>query len=182
MKSRFAVLAAFLGLMAFSSLARADVFSVSLDLPLMFDPKFSQSGTSAHPAATVSGYKVGVSLPFLVGLGMENYTAKLAKKEFGSPSDIDYKVTMYDLFVNLPIPIVNIALGVGAGTAAFGTDIGFKDANLMQYWASLGIPFGMLDVHVGLHSISGTHSSKVPGIGDAKVEATMTSLGVKIGF
>jgi hypothetical protein len=176
---------ALLGGIAMAQSVRADTLAVSADLPVAMSLTANSGGTStSYSASSVSGLGLGVSLPFLVGLGYEDYTGKFSK----SGNKFDYGVTMYDIFLNLPIPIVNIAIGGGIGNGAVsnsnsGVSKPFKDADLTQWFASLGfsiLPF--VDLHLGYHSFSGNNKAKTVAFNDLKVDGNMTSLGVKIGF
>ena len=175
---------ALMGFVLAAQTARADTLAVSADLPVAMDLTIKSSGTTTNYSdSSVSGLGVGVSLPFLIGLGYENYAGKFSK----SGSKFDYGVSMYDLFINLPIPVVNIALGGGVGTGSISkTNFGnvYKDADLTQWFASLGIPIlPLVDVHVGYHAFSGTNKAKSgTGFSDAKASGDMWSLGVKVGF
>ncbi len=167
--------------------ARADTISVFADLPVAMSLKLDdgQGNTDSKDATGLSGYKLGVTLPFFVGLAYESYGSKFASNKV-IPTSFNYDVTMYDLFFNLPLPIVNIAAGAGLGTGRLSnvTGASFKDAALAQWFASLGyniVP--LVDVHFGYHSFSGTNKGDTPaGVPDIKVNGDMWSLGVKIGF
>jgi len=190
MKTKLAAFVAIVGLLALSTPARAEFISVSADLPMTFAAKFSGTGTALSPDASVSGLKLGVKLPFFMGLGLENYTASLNATTMGTPAALDYAVTMYDIFFTLPIPFINIVLGVGLGSGQFGADTGpnykaqFETGAFYQYWVSGGISIAIVDIHVGVHMLSGTHLKKTGSVApsDLNVSATMMSLGAKVGF
>ncbi|MGK5091494.1 hypothetical protein WDW89_05675 [Deltaproteobacteria bacterium TL4] len=154
-----------LTLLVFPTFVFADFMSVSADLPVSYSP----SG-DAEVDGMPTGIKLGVSFVVIpVGVGFENYTVKYK-------GDSNQTVTMYDLFFNLPIPVINIAAGVGFGNASLDV-AGAEDTSLYQVFASLGyniIP--LLDIHVGLHNISATDSE------NSDAGATMISMGVKVGF
>jgi len=177
-RTTFAILAALAVLIA-PAAARADVFSVTADLPVAYS--FDDGGS----ADSVSGFKAGVSLPFLIGFGLENYTVT-DKDDSGSEASVDF--TFLDLFVNLPVPFVNIVLGVGAG--AVTGDLKDSPAKLenttaTQYFVSLGIPIAaVFDVHVGYHWVQAKADITVDGdkIDQAKLDGNMTSVGIKVGF
>jgi hypothetical protein len=180
--------ATFLGAALLARPARADTFSVFADLPVDFSLHLDNgAGTTENASASgLSGYKVGITLPIFVGLAYESYGGK-----FNSPNIVgqsfNYDVTMVDLFLNLPLPVLNIAVGLGQGTGKFSNgpaNVSVKDANLSQWFASLGINVApLVDVHLGYHSFSGKNEvTTPPGSPGLKVDGTMTSLGVKIGF
>jgi hypothetical protein len=191
MKKTWVALAAGMALLLAQGVARADVFSITADVPLQLSLKLDKTTVGN----SVAGYKVGVSLPFLVGFGYEAYNAALDKKDFGAKADLDFRI--FDVFLNLPVPVVNIALGLGAGTATFNPDkfdlgggVTFKtdSAAVTQYFVSLGIPIATLfDVHLGYHVLNGKFDTKttVGGVtakDSSDLKASMISLGAKVGF
>src|SRR5262249_50901559 len=136
-----------------------------------------------HSSSGVSGYSLGVSLPFFVGLGMDSYTASFPAK--GGAGKFDYTVNMYNLFVNLPIPVVNIALGVGAGTGHVGGSSAgsYKDADLTQFMASFGFNIlPLVDLHLGFRGFTGTNKPKGTNTSKTDVDGKTYTLGVKVGF
>lgn len=193
MNKTWVALMAGVSLLLMQGAARADVFSITADVPVQLSLKLD--GDSVDNS--VSGFKVGVSLPFLVGFGYESYKAALDKKDLGLGTKGDLNFQLIDIFFNLPVPVVNIALGVGAGTATFdpdkfdlggGDSVTLNAANVTQYFVSLGIPIAVLfDVHVGYHVLSGSFDIKTTSSGgtskdSSDLKATMISLGAKVGF
>jgi len=182
--SRAAILAIALGtILAVGQSAHADTLAVSADLPVSMSISAKSSGTTHnYNDSSVSGLGVGLSLPFLIGLGYENYSGAFS----GAGNRFNYGVTMYDLFLNLPIPVVNIAIGAGVGNGSIGGgNVGssYKDASLTQWFASLGVPIlPLLDIHVGYHAFSGTNDAKTAGKSNISVNGDMWSLGLKLGF
>jgi hypothetical protein len=179
------------GALAVARPARADTLSVSADLPVSSSVTLKSSGgtSTTYDSKSISGVTLGLSFPFLIGVGYENYSSSFSK----TGTKFDYDVMMYDIFVNLPIPVVNIAIGAGAGTGKFanvntpGFSSPFKDADLTQWFASLGYPIlPLVDLHIGYHSFSGknkaTSAAAAAGFSDVNVDGSMYSLGVKIGF
>jgi hypothetical protein len=170
--------------------ARADTISVFADLPVAMNLQIDdgQGNKASADASGLSGLVVGVTLPFFVGLAYENYGSK-----FNIPKVINqsfrYDVNMYDIFLNLPLPIVNIAAGLGAGSGKLSdgpANVTFKDATLTQYFVSLGVNvLPLLDIHVGYHAFSGSNDVSGSGAGSVsslKVNGDMWSLGAKLGF
>ena len=179
MKKTFIGLVAGLSLLLFASPVSA-FFSVAADLPLQYN--FSEG----EAADDVSGLKVSVSLPFFVGFGLEQYTATVDST--GLKREVEFSI--FDLYVNLPIPAVIIGIGVGVGTASVTdtpetTGQSLSDAALSQYFVTLGYPiFPLFDIHVGYHVISGTSDVKVNGIKTSELvlDGNMLSVGVAVGF
>ena len=169
-----------LSLVLLGSTSHADTVSVALDVPIRYD--FDQGGG----ADEVSGFKVAVQLPFLAGIGFEDYTATL--KSGGTATEVAFSIV--DCFLELPFPAINIGLGIGFGTAAVVEDPAtpgrrFDDANVFQYFFTLGYPVGPLfDIHLGYHVVSGSADLLVNDVkaGELNVDGNMLSLGVKIGF
>lgn len=155
----------------------ADTLSVSADIPVSYS--FSASGVSSSKA---SGVLVGVSLPFLVGLGYENY--KVTGTD-ASNYTLTNKTSMYDVFVDLPIPIVSVRLGAGLGkgdVSSTNTGVSYDSATMHQVFANVGweiLPF--LDVHLGIHNVTG--NAKVTGTStNVPLGGKMYTIGAKLGF
>ena len=170
--------------------AQAEFFSVAVDVPVDF------SFDDASTVKEVSGAKFSVSFPFLVGLGYENYDVTQIQcgidpitNTVVTGKDFVSTITMLDIFFTLPIPFVNIVLGLGSGTAKFvGPNSQFlNNADLTQYYVSVGIPFAViLDLHVGYHVISGAADPSTLGVSQGftkkVMDGNMTSIGLKLGF
>lgn len=171
-------------LTASAGTALADTLSVSADVPIVYT--FSESGLK-DPSA--SGVLVGVSLPFLVGFGAESYKVKGKLAPFvptDPQKDFQYDVTMLDLFLNLPFPVANLVLGVGAGQGSFDEVPASNlvdTATLTQAYFSIGIPFAVLfDAHVGYHVIRGDADFKDGSGQKLNLDAEMATIGIKVGF
>ena len=91
-------------MLLFGSPLKAELFSVSAGIPLSHDIKDEKLDSDG-----VSGFFFHVKFPILVGVGLENYETKI--------KDLDTKIatTMYDIFYLLPIPVINLTVGLGAG-------------------------------------------------------------------
>ncbi len=171
MKRNLIGLAAAFALICSASAAQAQIFSIAADIPVNY--QFDSGGS----ADDVSGFKFAVNFPFFVGFGFEDYTASIGT------ADVDFQI--FDVFLDLPTPFINIGLGLGFGKAsvsapaAFGT---FDDASIFQFFTTLGIPFATVwDVHIGYHVLSGTADS-TSGAGGVEVDGKMLSLGIRLGF
>ncbi|HKI99948.1 MAG TPA: hypothetical protein VKB51_15845 [bacterium] len=178
MKALFKGLAITAVLLLAAGTSWADTFSVSVDTPVSY--KFNESALNADKA---SGVIVGVSLPFLIGIGGESY--KVTGTVPGTGNSLENKVTMVDVYFDAPVPVINLRLGAGVGKGEFDTPAGagaFDTATMTQLFVNVGIPFAeVFDVHVGYHAISGKAKEKASGL-DASVGAKMFTVGLKVGF
>jgi len=91
-------------MLLFGSPLKAELFSVSAGIPLSHDIKDENLESDG-----VSGFFFHVKFPILVGVGLENYETKI------KDSDTKIGTTMYDIFYLLPIPVINLTVGLGAG-------------------------------------------------------------------
>ena len=127
-----AVLVAGLLLLGSLNSAKADTISVSVGIPLshQFSGKYTSSGTeSSITAGSTSGVFLGLTLPFLVGFGVESYETKL--KAIGSTdlSSTMVSTTMANIHLSVSMPLFHIpcrygdclTLGLGAGQTKFSS-------------------------------------------------------------
>ncbi len=157
----------------------ASAQSVSADIPIVYT--FDEGALDGEK---VSGIKLAVSLPFLLGFGLESY--KVTGNFTTVPADFDYQVTFFDVFVDIPFPVANLVLGGGVGKGEFDlvpATGAFDDATLAQLFVSLGIPFAAIfDAHVGYHVIRGESDFQGPPAGTLNLDASMATIGLKVGF
>ena len=165
---------------SFAPSARAQFFSVAFDVPLQYN---FDAGNSAD---SVSGFKAAINLPFLFGFGFEDYTATLdTGGATGGSREVG--ITMFDIFLDLPTPLINIGIGAGAGTAEVVDEAPsteeFDDTTVLQVFVTLGIPiYDTFDVHIGYHLIKGTAKNKDSTASDFVIDGDMLSLGVRFEF
>ena len=102
------ILTAFIAasLLLCSTSAFAELFSISAGAP--FSHSFAD--TKVFESDGVSGFFIAGKLPIMVGVGIESYKTKLKN------STTTLATSMYDIFYQLPIPIVNLTLGLGTGS------------------------------------------------------------------
>ena len=144
------------------------LFGAYADIPL----SFSFSDCTTKCSQTPSGAKTGILLMGL-GLGIEKYDIK--------DTGLEVNYNIYDVSYLLPIPVINLTLGLGVGNADVTLGANSKASLLSQTWGSLGFPIaGPLDLHIGYHNVN-AQKVNVGGI-PINPSGTMWSLGALLNF
>ena len=143
-------------LILFSTQAFA-LLNFSVGVPLSHTMTGKDTAGNDIESDGVSGTFVQIGVPILPGIGMDNYKTKI--KCAGCSSEIHVETTMYNLYYLLPIPIINLTFGVGAGKTKFlcdGSDCTWQDGgNATQFYTSLGFPIiPLFDLHLSYRSVS----------------------------
>ena len=97
------------------------------------------------------------------------------------------------MFVNLPVPVINLALGAGAGMVtreeelSDGAKLSAEDSAATSFFATLGYPIlPLFDVHVGYQVINAKKVDVKNSGGGVQYEndpsGTVWTAGIKIGF
>ena len=128
------------------------LLSVSVGVPLAY------SSTEGGSNSNMEGYFLGVQLPFALGLGMDSHKSK------GDDGGAVLDTNMYNLFYQLPIPVINLILGVGTGSQEYicndvGNGKSCSDAldkgSATQFYTSLGFPImPLFDFHISYRMIT----------------------------
>ena len=171
-------------LILFSSQAFA-LINFSVGVP--FSHTFTGKDTSGNDLESdgVSGTFVQIGVPILPGIGMDNYKTKI--KCSGCTGEIHVETTMYNLYYLLPIPIINLTVGVGAGKTNFlcdGSDCTWQDGgNASQWYTSLGFPIiPLFDLHLSYRSVSSKIESTSGSDKGEKHDVGGNVMGLGIGF
>ncbi|MDT8446953.1 MAG: hypothetical protein RRB13_08695 [bacterium] len=165
--------------------ASADMMGVYADIPLSHSLNGTQSdGSTIESDGAPSGYMLGLTLPFFMGLGYEAYNTGIKDDLI---SDIQLETKMYNLFLDIPFPMLNLVVGVGAGKhniTCTGCEGAFNEGNASQTFVNLGWPvvLGLFDVHLGYHMVKGKIAYSADTSQEIDTQGTVTSLGVKFGF
>ena len=126
-------------------------FSVGVPLSHTITGKYSD-GTEIKSEG-VSGTFIQVGVPMLPGIGMDSYKTKIE-----SDDPFELETMIYNLYYLLPIPIINLTLGVGTGSTTFkcsDCDAYFDKGSASQWYASFGMPIiPLFDLHLSYRSIS----------------------------
>ena len=157
------------------------LLNFSVGVPL----SHSYADTKVAESDGVSGYFIQIGVPMLPGLGMDSYETKLKCEGCAEVSKISS--TMYNLYYLLPIPIVNLTIGLGTGKTNWecsGWDCSWQDGGTATQWyTSFGMPIiPLFDLHLSYRSVS----SKIENItGNSKGEKNDVGgnvMGLGIGF
>lgn len=190
-------LAAMLAVAATLFASNAFAISFSVDVPEQFTFKNAhvnaQKDAKPKDSTTndVNGFMLTATKGWF-GVGYERYEVNAkGTSSGGGPFDLHTQYQFYDVLIDLPMPIVNLALGYGAGTANVNLNsggtvpvIGQMDAT--QTFVRLGLPIGkVLDVHIG-YDVVKTEAKKFinQGTPDKFVGADGTTLsaGIRLGW
>jgi len=166
-------------LLLFSSPAYA-LFTLSAGVP--FSHSFND--TNVAESDGTSGVFLAAKLPIMVGVGLDMYDTKL------KDSTIKLRTAMYDIFYQLPIPIVNLTLGLGLGSTELKCESCsiYDKGTATQWYTSVGIPFlPFFDVHLSLRRVSSKIKTNAASVGTPKgteydVGGTVAGIGIAFGF
>ena len=161
--------------------------SLSVGVPIGASIKGDDGSEVADGA---SGYFLGVQLPFGLGLGIDSHKTKIK----GST----YKVatSMYNLYYQLPVPVVSLILGLGTGNSNYdcddategeGTliscDAAWDKGSATQWYTSIGIPLiPLFDIHLSYRSITSKNVKDKGGDTKQDLSGTITGIGIAFNF
>ena len=152
-------------------------FSVGVPLSHTITGKYSD-GTEIKSEG-VSGTFIQVGVPMLPGIGMDSYKTKIE-----SDDPFELETMIYNLYYLLPIPIINLTLGVGTGSTTFkcsGCDAYFDKGSASQWYASFGMPIiPLFDLHLSYRSVSS--KIKIKSGGENDVSGNVMGLGIGFNF
>jgi len=121
------------------------LLSVSVGMPVSLECEETCETDS------LSGYFLGVQLPFALGLGIDNIKHKSKGDTLTGVLDI------YNIFYQLPIPVINLIFGLGVGSISVEGD-GSEDwgkGSASQWYTSIGLPIlPLFDFHISYRSIT----------------------------
>ena len=155
-------------------------FSISLGMPMGHTVTGKTNGEAVHPAGydAPSGFLIGVQLPFAMGLGIDSYKTKLKETEVKLATD------MYNIFYQLPIPVINLIIGLGFGNQALECTTCADDydkGSATQWYTSIGFPIlPLFDIHLSYRSITSKNINIKES--DTKLDFSGSVTGVGIAF
>ena len=164
--------------------------SISVGVPIGASLTAKNDDGSKYETDGASGYFLGVQLPFGLGLGMDSHKTKIK----GST----YKVatSMYNLYYQLPVPVVSLILGLGTGNSNYdcadategeGTliscDAAWDKGSATQWYTSIGIPLiPLFDIHLSYRSITSKNVKDKGGDTKQDLSGTITGIGIAFNF
>ena len=151
-------------------------FSVGVPLSHTFTGKYHNGGEVKSDG--VSGAFIQVGVPLLPGIGMDSYKTKIKSED-----PFELETMIYNLYYLLPIPIINLTIGVGTGSTTFkcsGCDAYFDKGSASQWYASFGMPIiPLFDLHLSYRSVSSKVKNKS---GSMEHDVSGNVMGLGIGF
>ena len=150
-------------------------FSVGVPLSHTFTGKYNDG--SEVKSDGVSGAFIQVGVPMLPGIGIDSYKTKLKDN---TPT-IEVATMIYNLYYLLPIPIINLTLGVGVGSTEMqcSSCTSMDKGSASQWYASFGMPIiPLFDLHLSYRSVS----SKIKIISGGEHDLSGNVMGLGIGF
>ena len=154
-------------------------FAISLSVGVPVDASIKGDDGTAE-ADGASGYFLGVQLPFGLGLGMDSHKTKF------KDSTVKVATSMYNLYYQLPVPVVSLILGLGTGNSNYdcpGCAEIFDKGAATQWYTSIGFPIiPFFDIHLSYRSIT-SKNVKYKGTGIKEdVSGTITGIGLAFNF
>ena len=157
------------------------LLSVSVGVPLGY------SFTDGDSNSNTEGYFLGVQLPFALGLGIDSHKVKGDK-----PQELVVDTNMYNLFYQLPIPVINLILGVGTGSQELiCDDVGngtscsdsFDKGSATQFYTSLGFPImPLFDLHISYRMITSKNMKNKASEEKLDHSGSVTGIGIAFNF
>ena len=159
-------------------------FAISLSVGVPIGASI-KSDDGSEMADGASGYFLGVQLPFGLGLGMDSHKTKF------KDSTVKVATSMYNLYYQLPVPVVSLILGLGTGNSNYDCPDGgygtcaeqYDKGAATQWYTSIGFPIiPFFDIHLSYRSIT-SKNVKYKGTGIKEdVSGTITGIGLAFNF
>ena len=158
------------------------LLSVSVGMPMGHTVTGKTGGEATHEAGydAPSGFLIGVQLPFAMGLGIDSYKTKLKETEVKLGTD------MYNIFYQLPIPVINLIIGLGFGNQALECTSCADDygkGSTTQWYTSIGMPLiPLFDIHLSYRSITSKNINYKPNGNKLDFSGSVTGVGIAFNF
>ena len=162
----------------FSSTQAFALINFSAGIPFSHTITGKDTDGSAIESDSVSGIFIQVGVPIFPGVGIDNYKTKL--------DTVDLATMIYNLYYLLPIPVINLTLGVGAGSTELQCDACanyFEKGSATQWYASFGMPIiPLFDLHLSYRSVSTKIKYKAGSNLGKEIDLSGNVMGLGIGF
>jgi len=87
---------------------------------------------------------------------------------------------MFDIFYLLPIPIINLTIGIGTGSVKIEGGSGYKNGSATQWYTSVGMPIlPLFDFHLSYRSITAKNNKDNNG---NKIDLSGNVTGIGLAF
>ena len=159
-------------------------FAISLSVGVPVDASIKGDDGTAE-ADGASGYFLGVQLPFGLGLGMDSHKTKF------KDSTVKVATSMYNLYYQLPVPVVSLILGLGTGNSNYDCPDGgygtcaeqYDKGAATQWYTSIGFPIiPFFDIHLSYRSITSKNVTYKGSGSKEDVSGTITGIGLAFNF
>ena len=171
-------------------------FSLSVGIPMSQTITGKQAGKSYGNAPDkTSGYFLAVQLPFAIGLGIDSYTTKFKTGNcngcWGVGADASLKTDMTNIFYQLPVPVVNLIIGLGKGTTEYDCKFTngdcskfYEKGSATQWYTSIGMPIiPFFDIHLSYRSITAKNIEHKLEAGKKEDNSgSVTGVGIALNF
>ena len=177
------------------------LLSVSVGIPMSQAITGTVGGNASYDRTygnapdKTGGYFLGVSF-LSFGLGIDSYTTKFKTGDcngcWGTLNDGGLKTNMTNLFYQLPVPVVNLIIGLGMGTTEYDckTEDGkgcsgyYDKGSATQWYTSIGMPLiPLFDIHLSYRSITSKDiKDKIWNKTKNDESGTVTGIGLAFNF
>ena len=170
-------------------------FSLSVGIPMSQTITGKQAGKSYGNAPDkTSGYFLAVQLPFAIGLGIDSYTTKFKTGNcngcWGVGADAVLKTDMTNIFYQLPVPVVNLIIGLGKGTTEYDCKFTngdcskfYEKGSATQWYTSIGMPIiPFFDIHLSYRSITAKNIKNKDDGRKHDNSGSVTGVGIALNF
>ena len=151
--------------------------SLSVGVPVSQSPKECEGTCETD---SLSGYFLGVQLPFALGLGIDSH-----KHKYKGDNEVTIATTMYNVYYQLPIPVINLIFGLGVGSQGIegtGSEY-FEKGSANQWYTSIGFPImPLFDIHLSYRSITSKNVTYKGSGSKEDVSGTITGIGLAFNF
>ena len=170
-------------------------FSLSVGIPMSQTITGKLAGKSyGNVPDKTSGYFLAVQLPFAIGLGIDSYTTKFKTDDsdgaWGPGGDASLKTNMTNIFYQLPVPVVNLIIGLGMGTTEYDCtysdttcSAAYDKGSATQWYTSIGIPLiPLFDIHLSYRSITAKNIKNKDDGRKHDNSGSVTGIGLALNF